>query len=152
PVLAMCEENKIDGKTAITAFVAGCEVNYRIGSASHHGRISPEPMGFHAPGLAGPYGAAVAAGPVLGLNAGQKTHPMGIAGSFSSGILALTKSKQGGMVKRLHLGRAAESGVLAARLASAGYTGPETVLDGKFGYLEVYSRDGDATLLTKGLR
>lgn len=152
PVLAACEETGADGKTAITAFVAGCEVNYRIGDAAHHGRVSPEPLGFHAPGLAGPYGAAAAAGRVLGLDAEQMTHALGIAGSLSSGILALTKSRQGGMVKRLHLGRAAESGVLAARLACAGYTGPETVLEGKFGYLEVYCREGDPSLLTAGLR
>lgn len=150
-VLAACEETQVDGKTAITAFVAACEVNYRIGSASHHGRISPEPLGFHAPGLAGPYGAAAGVARVLGLNAEQTTNALGIAGSLSAGLLALTKSKQGGMVKRLHLGRASESGVLAARLASTGYTGPETVLEGKFGYLEVYSRDGDPSLLTAGL-
>jgi hypothetical protein len=46
------------------------------------------------------------------------------------------------MIKRLHLGRAGESGILAARLAGAGYTGPETVLEGKFGFLEAYCRDG----------
>jgi len=151
PVLAMCEENNADGRTAIAAFIAGCEVNYRVGAAAHHGKMGPEPLGFHAPGLAGPYGAAVAAGYVLGLNAEQMTNALGIAGSLSSGLLALTKSKQGGMVKRLHLGRAAESGVLAARLALAGYTGPETILEGKFGYLEAYCREGDPALLTAGL-
>ena len=56
------------------------------------------------------------------------------------------------MVKRLHLGRAAESGILAARLASAGYTGPETVLEGKFGFLEGYCRGSDPAQLTAGLR
>ncbi len=151
PVLALCEEAQADGKTAIAAYIAGCELNYRIGSAAHHGDPSPEPLGFHAPGLSGPYGATAAAGRVLGLNAEQMTHALGIAGSLSAGILALTKSKQGGMVKRLHLGRAAESGVLAARLAFAGYTGPETVLEGKFGYLEVYCRNGDAARLTADL-
>lgn len=151
PVLAVCEETGASGKTAIAAFVAACEVNYRIGEAAHHARVSPESMGFHAPGLAGTYGAAVAAGRVLGLDAEQMTHALGIAGSLSAGILALTKSQQGGMVKRLHLGRAAESGVLAARLASMGHTGPETVLEGQFGYLQVYCRDGDPARLTAGL-
>ena len=151
PVLALCEETNADGKTAIAAFVAASEVNNRIGSASNNARISPEAMGFHAPGLAGPFGAAVGAGRVLGLNAQQMTHALGIAGSLSAGILAFTKSTQGGMVKRLHLGRAAESGVLAARLASTGYTGPETVLEGKFGYLDAYCRDGDPSMLVAGL-
>ena len=65
-VLAACEETNADGKTAITSFVAGCEVMLRIAVASHH---SPEKLGFHSPGLTGPYGAAVAAGRVLGLDA-----------------------------------------------------------------------------------
>jgi len=55
------------------------------------------------------------------------------------------------MVKRLHLGRASESGILAARLAGEGYTGPESVLEGKFGYLDAYCRDGDPKLLTVNL-
>jgi 2-methylcitrate dehydratase PrpD len=79
------------------------------------------------------------------------TSALGIAGSLSSGILALTKSQQGGMLKRLHLGRSAESGVLAASLAAMGYTGPETVLEGQYGYLQVYCRDGDVQRLTAGL-
>ena len=93
----------------------------------------------------------MAAGRVLGLNGEQLAHALGIAGSLSSGILAFTKSRAGAMVKRLHLGRAAESGVLAARLAAAGYTGPETILEGKFGFLETYCRDADRGALTAGL-
>ena len=149
-VLAACEETKADGKTAITAFVAGCEVIFRIGLASHH---TPEKFGFHAPGLTGCYGAALAAGRIFGLDAEQLGHALGIAGSLSSGLLAFSKSKHGAMVKRLHLGRAAESGILAARLAADGYTGPETVLEGKFGFLDAYCRDGeqDPKLLTADL-
>ena len=139
-VLAACEETNADGKTAIASIrrrLRG-DVPHRRSFAS---QPTPEKLGFHAPGLTGPYGAAMAAGRVLGLNAEQLAHALGIAGSLSSGLLAFTKSKAGGMVKRLHLGRAAESGILAARLAEAGYTGPETVLDGKFGFMEVYCRD-----------
>ena len=147
-VFAACEETKADGQTAIAAFVAGCEVMFRIALASRH---SPEKLGFHAPGLTGPFGAAIGAGCVFGLTAEQLVHALGIAGSLSSGLLAFSKSEQGGMVKRLHLGRAPESGVLAARLASAGYTGPETVLDGKFGFTEVYCRDAEPALLTADL-
>jgi 2-methylcitrate dehydratase PrpD len=150
-VMALCEETQADGRTAIAAFVAGDEVLYRVGQASHHSDESPEELGFHAPGLTGAYGAAIAAGRVLGLDAGQFTNALGIAGSLSSGLLAFTKSSQGGMVKRLHLGRAAESGVLAARLAASGYTGPETVLDGKFGYLDAYCRGADPARLTAKL-
>ena len=148
-VIAACEEANADGKTAIRAFVAGVEVMFRIAVASRH---SPEKLGFHSPGLTGPYGAALAAGRVFGLNAEQLVHALGIAGSLSSGLLAFTKSKHGGMVKRLHLGRAAESGILSARLACAGYAGPESVLECKFGFLEAYCRDADPSLLTADLK
>jgi len=151
-VLALSEETQCDGETALLAFVAGCEVLFRIARTSHRSETPPEVLGFHALGLTGPYGVAAAAGRVLKLNAEQITHALGIAGSLSSGLLAFTKAKTGGMVKRLHLGRAAESGILAARLAAAGYTGPETVLEGKFGFLETYCRGADPAQLTAGLR
>src|SRR5207248_1575934 len=57
----------------------------------------------------------------------------------------------GGMVKRLHLGRASEAGVLAASLAEAGFTGPRTVLEGQFGFLRVFCTEFDEAELTKGL-
>jgi 2-methylcitrate dehydratase PrpD len=149
-LLAACEEAGTSGRTAVTAYVAAVEVMFRIALASHH---SPEHVGFHSPGLTGPYGSAVAAGLAYGLNATQLTHALGIAGSLSSGLLAFTKSQEGAMVKRLHLGRASESGILAARLAGAGYTGPETMLEGKFGFLDAFGikEQCEAPLLTKGL-
>src|SRR5262249_18280897 len=56
------------------------------------------------------------------------------------------------MVKRLHLGRAAESGVLAASLAADGFTGPGSVLEGEFGFLRVFCGDNfDPYELTRGL-
>jgi 2-methylcitrate dehydratase PrpD len=60
-------------------------------------------------------------------------------------------SRTGGMVKRLHLGRAAEGGFMAAVLARDGYTGPAGVLDGKFGVLSVFCRDAQPARLTQGL-
>jgi len=148
-LLAMCEETRTDGRTAVTAFVAGCEVMFRIALAA---RQVPEKLGFHSPGLNGTYGAAVTAGRVLGLDAKKLANAIGIAGSLSSGLLAFAGSRDGAMVKRLHLGRAAEAGVLAARLAASGYAGPETVLEGRFGFLDAYARGGDAAMLTAGLR
>jgi 2-methylcitrate dehydratase PrpD len=55
------------------------------------------------------------------------------------------------MVKKLHLGRAAESGVLAASLAGEGFTGPDTVLEGESGYLRAFCNDHDSAELVKGL-
>lgn len=149
-LLAACEETGVDGKQALTAYVAAVEVMFRIALATHH---SPEHVGFHAPGLTGPFGSAIAAGLVYGLNARQLTNALAIAGSLSSGLLAFSKSKDGAMVKRLHLGRASESGIMAARLAGMGYEGPETVLEGKFGFLDAFgiADQCEAELLTRGL-
>ena len=55
------------------------------------------------------------------------------------------------MVKRLHMGRAAEGGILAASLAGEGFTGPTTVLEGEYGFLRVFCNDWDAAELTRGL-
>lgn len=148
--LAVAQETGAGGQALLRAFVAGCEVASRVGVASQH---SPEKLGFHAPGLTGPYGAAIAAGLLLGLGEQGLVDALGIAGSLGSGLLAFSKSQQGAMVKRLHPGRAAESGVLAASLAAGGYAGPESVLDGRFGFLEAFCA-GQATqpaALTAGL-
>ena len=73
------------------------------------------------------------------------------AAPLARGLLAFAKAGSGGMVKRIHMGRTAEGGVTAAYLAERGFEGPDTVLEGKFGYLDVYARDGDPKLLTDGL-
>ena len=97
------------------------------------------------------YGAAVAAAVVYGRSAEGTAHAMGIAGSMSAGLLAFTRSQQGAMVKRLHMGRACEAGISAARLAQGGFTGPETVLEGRCGYLEVFCREPEPALAQRGL-
>lgn len=146
--LAIAEDLGASGRELITAFVAGNEVMSRIGLAARH---SSEELGFHAPGLTGPFGSALVAGRLMGLDAGRMTNAMGIAGSLCSGILEFVRSGSGGMVKRLHLGRASEGGVLAATLARDGFTGPGSVLEGEFGFLNVFCRDADPSRLTDGL-
>lgn len=146
PGLAVGQDIGATGADLLTAMVAGFEVMYRIGDASRH---SPEKIGFHAPGLTGTFGGAIVAGKLLRLDAAHLTNALGIAGSLCSGLLEF--SQTGGMVKRLHLGRAAEGGVLAASLASDGFSGPASVLDGRYGYLATFCRDGDPARLTAGL-
>ena len=147
PGLAVAQEIDASGKDFLTALIAGGEVMHRIGDAS---KQSTEHIGFHAPGVTGVFGGAVVAGLLHKLNAEQMTNALGIAGSLCSGLLEFSKSG-GGMVKRLHLGRAAESGVLAATLAKNGFSGPTTVLEGKFGYMNVFCHEGDAARMTAGL-
>jgi 2-methylcitrate dehydratase PrpD len=135
--LAVGEEVHASGNDILAAFVAGSEVMSRIGLASDN---TAEKVGFHSPGITGTYGSAIVAGRLYGLTQEQMVQAFGIAGSLCSGILAFTKAGNGGMVKRLHTGRASESGVLAARLAKSGFTGPDTVLEGKFGVFEAFTR------------
>ena len=148
PALALAQHLGKGGKDVVLAFVAGCEVLFRIGDATRH---SAESRGFHAPGLTGPLGAAVVAGKLLGLDAVKMTNALGIAGSLAGGLLEFAKSGSGGMVKRLHLGRAAEGGVMAATLAHDGFTGPATVLEGHDGFLRAFCLESEPQRLTLGL-
>ncbi|HLN88353.1 MAG TPA: MmgE/PrpD family protein [Candidatus Limnocylindrales bacterium] len=136
PAFAMAEEVRANGKALLTAFVAGCEVMSRIGVAAGN---SLERRGFHAPGLTGTFGAAIAAGRLLGLNEKKLVNALGIAGSYSGGLIEFSRCQEGAMIKRLHLGKAAEGGVTAAKLASRGFAGPESVLEGKFGFCQSFS-------------
>ncbi|HEY7687206.1 MAG TPA: MmgE/PrpD family protein [Dongiaceae bacterium] len=145
PALAMAQARGSSGRDLLRAIVAGCEVMFRIGTATRH---TPEKRGFHAPGLNGPFGSAIACGTLMGLSASQLTNALGIAGSLGAGLLAFSKAGRGGMVKRLHMGRAAEAGVLAAQLAADGFEGPDTVLDGTFGFLQAVCDGSDPSLLT----
>jgi 2-methylcitrate dehydratase PrpD len=145
PALAIAEERKSNGKALLTAFVAGCEVMSRIGVAAGN---SLETRGFHAPGLTGTFGAAVTAGCLLGLNQKQMVNALGIAGSYSGGLLEFSHCQEGAMVKRLHLGKAAEGGVTAALLAARGFAGPESVLEGKFGFCRTFSDSPNLSRLT----
>ena len=148
PGLAVAQERGSSGRALITAVVAGFEVMYRIGYATKH---SNERRGFHAPGTTGPFGAAVAAGVLLGLDAPRMTNALGIAGSLAGGLMEFARSGTGAMVKRLHLGRASESGVMAANLAAGGFTGPSSVLEGEAGFLKVFCTEWDISDLTSGL-
>ena len=147
--LAVAQERGLGGRELLTAVVAGAEVMIRIGRATKH---SNEGRGFHAPGTTGPFGAAVACGRLMRLDAERMRNALGIAGSLACGLLEFARSGTGAMVKRLHLGRAAESGVLAASLAGESFTGPASVLEGEFGFLRVFcGSEFDPHELTDGL-
>ena len=146
PGLAVAQGRKKSGRDLIEAFVAGFEVLYRIGQATHH---SPEKLGFHAPGVMGVYGVSCVVAKLFNESAEQMANAFGIAGSMSSGLMEFSRS--GGLVKRLHLGRAAEGGFLAAALARDGYTGPTEVLEGKYGSLNTFCRDAQPEYMNKDL-
>jgi 2-methylcitrate dehydratase PrpD len=147
-LLALAQERGLGGRDLITAFVAATEVMLRIGTAT---KKSNEHRGFHAPATTGPFGAAVGVGRLLKLDEARMTNALGIAASLSCGLVQFARAGTGGMVKRLHFGRASESGVLAANLAARGFTGPHDVIEGEFGFLRVFCDDFDMSKLTTGL-
>jgi 2-methylcitrate dehydratase PrpD len=114
--LAAAELTQADGKRFIAAVVAGYEVTIRLGKAlkpsAHYGR------GFHPTATCGTFGAAVAAGKLLGLNEQQLLHAFGIAGSQAAGLMEFLAD--GAWTKRLHPGWAAHAGLIAALLAREG--------------------------------
>ncbi|MBI3939069.1 MAG: MmgE/PrpD family protein [Betaproteobacteria bacterium] len=133
--LATAEQHEAPGARLLLGLIAGYEAMARVGLA-----IGEAGWGFHITGIAGPVGAAVASGVTLGMPHEQIMRAIGIACSSAAGIKSFTQGS-GGMIKRMHAGRAAESGVLACALAHRGFTAPLAALDGRFGLLEVYGGD-----------
>jgi 2-methylcitrate dehydratase PrpD len=125
--LALAERQGADGRALLAAVVAGYEVGARVGMAVGIGHFR---AGYHPQGTVGVFAAAAAAGHLLGLNREQLVHALGIAGSQAAGLMA---AQGGSMVKRMHSGRAAQSGVYAALLAQRGFTGIVDVLEAEFG-------------------
>ena len=146
--LAIAQERGMGGKALVTAFVAATEILLRIGAATGK---SNERRGFHGPSTTGPFAAAVSVGHLLGFDAARMANTLGIAASLSCGLVQFARSGTGGMVKRLHFGRANESGVLAACLAERGFEGPRDVLEGELGFLRAFCDTFDTEKLTQGL-
>jgi 2-methylcitrate dehydratase PrpD len=138
--LAVAELTHASGDRVLRAAVAGYEVAARLAMAldpaAHYRR------GFHPTGTCGAFGAAAAAGVVLGLDRDALAAALGIAGSQAAGSMEYLAD--GAWTKRLHPGWAAAAGVHAAALAEAGFRAPATILEGRFGFLRGYSDGSDA--------
>ena len=143
-VLALGEWRHVTGADTLAAFIAGFEVETRIGRV-----IGPKltERGWHATATLGHFGAAAAAGKLLHLNAGQLVHALGIAGTQATGLTA----SFGTMSKPLHPGKAAMNGLLAAMLAREGFTGSPAMLDGPGGLSETYLGISDLSPALKDL-
>lgn len=131
------------GRDMLAAYVAGYETwAYITGleSAPYYQR------GFHPTGLLGTLASAAACARLNDLDQGQAAHALGIAASMASGLV----SNFGTMTKSFHAGRAAQSGVLAARLARAGFTAAEDAIDHPAGFLCAHSPSGTPDLKGTG--
>lgn len=146
--IAIAEKFDRGGRELVTAIAAGYEVMVRSSLALNP--PAARSRGWHITGVCGTFGAAAASASLLKLSAEQTAWALGLAGSQSSGLWAF--NADGTMSKRLHPGKAAHSGVLAAELAQLNFTGPTQIyeaVDG--GVLRAFSDASDPAPLTKDL-
>ncbi len=138
-VLAAAETNELLLDDVLRLVVAGWETLVRLGEASPGGF---QRRGFQVTSVGGVIVAALLASVAHGATLAQTTAAMGIAGSQAGGIFEFLSN--GSNVKALHPGWAAHAGLWAAACAQAGMTGPETVLEGRFGLFKTYADDEQA--------
>lgn len=134
--LAMAEHVGASGKVFLEGVIAGYDVMTRIGDA-FLGLQYYE--GFHSTGTCGVFGAAAAAGHILGLDERKLVTALGIAGTQAAGLGEW--ATDGSWIKRLHPGKSAEAGILAVLLADSGFTGPSTIIEGSQGFLKAFSHN-----------
>jgi 2-methylcitrate dehydratase PrpD len=148
-VLAAAEASNASGMTLLRAIVAGYESMSRLSVGLG---LEPSHRGFHKTSVVGPVAAAIACGTISRLTPAQMICAAGLACSTASGIKSYAGGSGGGMVKRMHAGRAAEAGVRTSRLAQRGFTGPRAAIDGRYGLLEVYAGESaEPHRLSEGL-
>lgn len=138
-LLAVGEWQRTRGDVLLAAMAAGYEAIGRIGRAIMPGHRE---RGFHPTGTCGTFGAAAAAGRLLGFSAEEMACALGIAGSQAAGLYEF--HHDGTLTMIFHAGRAAQNGVEAALLTQAGLTGPATVLEGTRGFFHATANAIDA--------
>lgn len=143
-ILALAEYRPVSGSEFVHAFILGVEVECRIGAAVFPAHYD---VGWHITGTAGVFGAAAAAGKLLGLDPQQIAWAFGIAGTQSSGF----REMFGTMCKSFHPGRAAQNGLTAACLAQQNFTSSERVLEAPRGFAQVMSASHDFSRVAEGL-
>lgn len=146
-VLALAEQEALDGKRMLAAIVAGYEVLCKLAMAlrpkSHYDR------GFHPTATAGVFGATAAGANLLGFTADELNNAFGINGSQAAGSMQFLEN--GSWNKRLHPGLAAHNAIFALQLARHGFTGSAAAIEGTYGFLRSYSDDAQPELSIAGL-
>jgi 2-methylcitrate dehydratase PrpD len=142
-LLALAEHRPVSGCDLVTAYVAGFEAGVRAGQAApaHHDG------GWHLTGTLGAIAAGAGGARLLGLDAAQVVHAIGIATTQAGGM----QQNRGTMCKSFHAGKAAASGVLAALLAARGFNSSDEILEGKRGFIRIYSTSAAPERITDGL-
>ena len=134
PALAvLADEMTISGSEMLAAFIAGYEVEARLGDMVGVEHIDD---GWHSTGTLGTFGAAAAASRLQGLDPARTATALGIAATQAAGLKAMF----GTMCKPLHAGKAAANGLLAARLAARGFTSREDAIECDQGFAHSQAR------------
>ena len=143
-LLALGEWRNVSGADFLHAFILGVEVECRLALS-----VVPEhyDVGWHVTGTAGVFGAAAAAGKLLGLSEQQMTWALGIAATQSSGL----REMFGSMCKSFHPGAAARNGLSAALLAAQNFDSSECGIEAPRGWAHVLSTRFDPAIITEGL-
>lgn len=143
--LAVAEREGASGEELLAAIVAGYEVAIRAGEAmgTSHYRY------WHTTATCGTFGAAAAAGKLLGLDREQLVAAFGSAGTQAAGLWAFLA--EGAMSKQLHPAKAAADGLLSALLAQQGFTGARRIFEDEKGFCRAMAQEADLARLTEGL-
>lgn len=130
--LAIGEKLRRSGREFLTAFLCGFEVECKIAEAIHPDHWL---RGFHTSNTCGVFGATTAAAKLIGLTAKQVCSAFGLATSMAAGVLV----NFGTMAKPLHVGRAAENGILSAELAALEFEAHPAALEGPKGFFYAFA-------------
>jgi 2-methylcitrate dehydratase PrpD len=144
--LAIAERDSLSGRDLLVAIAAGCETTTRIGIGLDFPAFRAR--GWHGPGVIGPFGAAAAAGRLLGFDPGTMAAAFGLAGSQSAGTFAAW----GTPTVKFHQCRGALSGLMAALLAQQKFLATHQFLTASDGGLyHAYTNGGRPDAVTEGL-
>ena len=143
--LAAAEAENASGKDLIVALAAGCEMMERASRATNNALRN---RGFHTTPTCGVFGATVAAGRLLRLNAEQMTSALGLAGAQASGLMEMYGPS---MQKRFNPGPTARNGLTAAAIARQGFTGAASIFEGERGFCNAFGDAGQPERLVQGL-
>jgi len=143
-LFALAQSRPMSGADLLLAFVLGVEAECRLGNAVSPGHYA---RGWHITSTCGVFGAAMAAGRCLGLDARTLVWALGSAASQAGGLVETL----GTMAKSVGVGNAARNGLLAALLAQQGFDGPARPLEGERGFLRVTADNPDIDAVTRDL-
>jgi len=142
--LALAEQRGLSGPAMLHAFILGAEVECRIGNAVSPGHYA---RGWHITSTCGVFGSAVASAKLLGLDAQQTWHALGIAASQSAGVVENLPSA----AKNVAVGNAARNGLFAALLAEQGYSAAPAAIEGTLGWARAMGDDPAVAKVTDGI-